>query len=141
MSYGVVKGPFNSNAYSTSTSVGRIFIVKRGDVMKFFLSLTTILLMPFSVYAYDPMDCIQDAVKVYPKFTNGLVTRLCSGAWSSEPVKCFANIPDVDKEITIGISVDLCAGSIDANKTIACYNKAASTFNRGLATTLCGMKK
>lgn len=49
----------------------------------------------------------------------------------------------VDDGIARFIAVDLCAGSVDAAKTIDCYVKAGTQrkLNRGLATTLCGAKK
>jgi len=152
--------------------------------------------------AYGPMDCVSDAVAVSPKITNGIVTKLCANASSSDPVLCYAKSGEVDEKITVGISADLCsrttdyrqtllcysdaanqklnrgqsqklcagssstepakcaaqisrvdneiskgiavevcAGSTNADKTIACYGKAASTFNRGMAITLCGAKE
>lgn len=104
---------------------------------KLFLSLCLSLLVQ-TAYAYDPMDCVNDAVKVYPEFTNGLVTRLCSAANTLEPVKCFAGIPQIDKTVTIGISVDLCVGTTNAKKTLDCYDKAAEMdLNRGQAVRLC----
>jgi hypothetical protein len=89
-------------------------------------------------YAYDPMDCVNDAVKAYPEFTNGLITRLCAAASTSEPVKCFVGISQVDKSITIGISVDLCTGTTSAKKTLECYGRAAEMdLNRGMSVRLC----
>jgi hypothetical protein len=165
------------------------------------LFLVASFLLCSSAFAYDGMDCINDAVKAYPNFTNGIVTKLCSNASSAEPVKCFMKTPEVDKDIPVGLSADLCsrttnhartllcyadagaqgfsrgqgvklcAGSAtqepakctaniskvdgeinrgiavdvctqttNADKTIACYGKAASTLSRGLAVTLCGAK-
>jgi hypothetical protein len=92
-------------------------------------------------YGYDPLDCVKDIAQVDPEINVGLATRLCSGSWTSEPVKCYRNVSQVDKEINRGIAIDLCSGTINADKTIKCYAKAASQFNRGIATTLCGAKK
>jgi hypothetical protein len=49
----------------------------------------------------------------------------------------------VDDGIPRFIAVDLCAGAVDAAKTIECYVKAGTQrkLNRGLASTLCGAKK
>lgn len=166
------------------------------------LLLAISFLISTSSYAYGPMDCVSDAVAVAPKITNGIVTKLCANASSSDPVVCYASIGDldegisvgiaselcsrttnakqillcyaeaadqklnrgqsqrlcagssstepakcaarisrVDSEISKGIAVDVCAGSTNAEKTIACYGKAASTFNRGLAVTLCSAKE
>ena len=75
------------------------------------------------------------------KLNRGQSQRLCAGSSSTEPAKCAARISRVDSEISKGIAVDVCAGSTNADKTIACYGKAASTFNRGMAITLCGAKE
>ena len=160
------------------------------------------LLVSTQSFAYGPMDCVNDAVAVSPKITNGIVTklcanastpdpvmcygkigdldegisvgiasdlcsrttnykqillcyaeaadqklnrgqsqRLCAGSDSTEPAKCAARISRVDSEISKGIAVDVCSGSTNAEKTIACYAKASSTFNRGMAITLCGAKE
>jgi hypothetical protein len=170
--------------------------------MKKLLLAVSIFIASTCSYAYGPMDCVDDAVAVSPKITNGIVTKLCANASSSDPVICYAKISDldegisvgiaadlcsrttnakqillcyaeaadqklnrgqsqrlcagssstepakcaarisrVDSEISKGIAVDVCAGSTNAEKTIACYGKAASTFNRGLAVTLCSAKE
>lgn len=176
-------------------------LLKRSMIVcKITLFLLGILIGPLA-FAYDGMDCVNDAVKAYPNITNGIVTKLCSNASSVEPVKCFVKIADIDNTIPVGLSsdlcsrttshaktlrcyvdaseqgynrgqsvnlcagsgsqepakctaniskvdgdinrgiaVDVCSQSANANKTIACYAKAASTFNRGLAMTLCGAK-
>lgn len=176
-------------------------LIKRSMIVrKITLFLFGILVAPLAL-AYDGMDCVNDAVKAYPKITNGIVTKLCSNASSVEPVKCFvkiadiddsipvglsselcsrttnhsktllcyvdaaeqgynrgqsiklcagsssqepakctANISKVDSEIIRGIAVDVCSQTTNANKTISCYAKAASTLNRGLATTLCSAR-
>jgi len=169
--------------------------------MKIILLTLGVLISTYA-NAYGPMDCVNDAVSISPKITNGIVTKLCANASSSDPVmcyrkigeldegisvgisadlcsrttnykkilvcyaeaaeqkfnrgqsqrlcagsnstepsKCTANISRVDSEISKGIAVDVCAGSTNADKTIACYGKAASTFNRGMAVTLCSAKE
>lgn len=92
--------------------------------------------------AYDPVDCLKDISKVDSEIILGLAVKLCSGAYSPEPVKCYAKIGEVDKGMIRGIAIDLCAGSIDSDQTIGCYTKAGNEkLNRGLSTTLCGVKK
>ena len=92
--------------------------------------------------AYDPVDCLKDISKVDPEIIVGLAVKLCSGAYSPEPVKCYAKIGEIDKGIIRGIAIDLCSGSIDADQTIDCYVKAGNEkLNRGLSTTLCGVRK
>lgn len=90
-------------------------------------------------YAYDPVDCVNDLIKVDPNTVNFIAIRLCSGATSQEPVKCYARAPSKDKEITVGISASLCAGSNNADKTLACYDRAfnSGAFNRGQSRDLC----
>ena len=58
-----------------------------------------------------------------------------------EPIKCYVLLGDVtgDKEMTVGLAVQLCAGTKDAKATLLCY-KAAFTalgLSRGLAVELC----
>lgn len=94
------------------------------------------------VFAYDPLDCLKDISKVDPGIITGLAVKLCSGAYSPEPVKCYGKVGEVDKGIIRGIAIDLCSGSVDADQTIDCYVKAGNEkLNRGLSTTLCGVKK
>jgi hypothetical protein len=85
---------------------------------------------------------MNDIAEVDSGIIVGLATRLCSGAWTPEPVKCYLLVSKVD-DIPRGIAIDLCAGAVDAEKTVECYVKAgtARKLNRGLATTLCGAKK
>jgi hypothetical protein len=90
--------------------------------------------------AYDPVDCFKDISKVDSEMIVGLAVKLCSGAYSPGPVKCYAKIGEVDRGIIRGI--DLCSGSIDVDQTIECYVKAGNEkLNRGLSTTLCGVRK
>jgi hypothetical protein len=71
-----------------------------------------------------------------------LATELCSGSWSPEPAKCYSGVSLIDEEISRGIAIELCAGSLDAKKTLECYSKSGTrNLNRGLATTLCSAKK
>jgi hypothetical protein len=93
-------------------------------------------------FAYDPLDCLNDISKIDPKIIVGLAVKLCSGAYSPEPVKCYEKIGIIDDGMIRGIAIDLCAGSMDANQTTDCYVKAGKEkLNRGLAATLCGVKK
>ena len=45
-------------------------------------------------------------------------------AGSSEPTKCFRLIADSGLEVPIGLAVELCAGSVSATKTFACFIEA-----------------
>ena len=94
------------------------------------------------VFAYDPLDCLNDIATADSKIPLGLATKLCSGTWSPEPVKCYRDASKVDDGITRGIAIDLCAGTLDSEKTLYCYVQAAAkrNLNRGLATALCGVK-
>lgn len=59
-----------------------------------------------------------------------------------EPIKCYGFLGDItgDKEMPVGLAVQLCAGTKDAKATLACYKIAFETLglNRGLAIELCG---
>ncbi len=118
-------------------------ILRQEDMNKFkkFILGSLLCLISSLTYAYDPLDCVSDIAKVDPEINVGLATKLCSGSWTSEPVKCYRNVSQVDKDINRGIAIDLCAGTLNADKTVKCYATAASKFNRGIATTLCGAKK
>ena len=96
-----------------------------------------------AVLAYDPVDCVNEVVKVDSEIPVGLVTRLCSGAWTAEPVKCYLAASKIDAGIVRGIAIELCAGTLSARNTLECYVKAGTTLklNRGLATTLCSARK
>ena len=58
-----------------------------------------------------------------------------------EPIKCYALLSDItgDKEMTVGLGVQLCSGTKDAKATLRCYMVAfnALGLNRGLAVELC----
>lgn len=58
-----------------------------------------------------------------------------------EPIKCYALLGDItgDKEMTVGLGVQLCAGTKDAKATLLCYKVAFNGLglNRGLAVELC----
>lgn len=58
-----------------------------------------------------------------------------------EPLKCYALMGDVtgDKEMLVGLGVQLCAGTKDAKSTLLCYKGAfnALGLTRGLAIELC----
>jgi hypothetical protein len=89
-------------------------------------------------FPYDGVSCLNDAVKVYPQITNGIATKLCSNASSTEPVKCFVKASDIDSTITVGLSADLCSRSTNHVRTLLCYTDAAEQgFNRGQSVKLC----
>ncbi len=96
-----------------------------------------------NAFAYDPIDCVDAISEADPGINTGLAARLCSGSWTREPLRCYALVLTVDKEIPRFIAIDLCAGALDGEKTVDCYAKAGARLkmNRGLATTLCGAKK
>ena len=58
-----------------------------------------------------------------------------------EPIKCYGYFGDVtgDKEIPVGLAIELCAGTKNAKATLTCYKMAfeALELNRGLAIDLC----
>jgi hypothetical protein len=96
-----------------------------------------------AAFAYDPLDCLNDIAKADSEIPIGLATRLCSGTWTPEPVKCYQNASKIDDGIPRSIAIDLCAGTVSSQKTLDCYHQAGArrNLNRGLATTLCGVKK
>jgi len=58
-----------------------------------------------------------------------------------EPIKCYALLGDItgDKDMTVGLAVQLCAGTKDAKATLLCYKAAfnALGLTRGLSVELC----
>ncbi len=58
-----------------------------------------------------------------------------------EPIKCYGFLGDIagDKEMPVGLAVQLCAGAKNAKATLVCYKMAfeALKLNRGLAIELC----
>ncbi len=63
---------------------------------------------------------------------------------TSEPTSCYRMVGGVDSEMTVGLAVELCAGTTNAKATITCYalafvNKESGGLglNRGLAVSLC----
>jgi hypothetical protein len=97
-----------------------------------------------AAFAYDPLDCLNDIAKADAEIPAGLAARLCSATWTPEPVKCYQKVSKIDQEIPRGIAIDLCAGTVSAEKTLDCYHQATVArrqMSRGLATTLCGVKK
>jgi len=56
-----------------------------------------------------------------------------------EPIKCYSFLGDItgDKEMSVGLAVELCTGTKMA--TLVCYKMAfeALELNRGLAIELC----
>jgi len=59
-----------------------------------------------------------------------------------EPIKCYSFLGDItgDKEMPVGLAIQLCAGTKNAKVTLVCYKMAfeALKLNRGLAIELCG---
>ena len=105
-------------------------------------SLALIVSYNAVAFAYDPYDCLNDAVKADSTIPVGLATRLCAAAWSPEPAKCYQNASLTDSTIPRFIAVDLCAGSVSSDRTLECYAKSSDRkLNRGLATSLCGATK
>jgi hypothetical protein len=96
-----------------------------------------------AAFAYDPLDCLNDIATADSEIPIGLATRLCSGTWTPEPVKCYQNASKIDDGITRSIAIDLCAGTVSSKKTLDCYQQAGArrNLNRGLATSLCGVRK
>ena len=62
-----------------------------------------------------------------------------------EPIKCYGFLGDItgDKEMPVGLAVQLCAGAKNAKATLVCYKMAfeALKLNRGLAIELCSEGK
>jgi hypothetical protein len=58
-----------------------------------------------------------------------------------EPIKCYSFLGDItgDKEMPVGLAIQLCAGTKNAKATLVCYKMAfeALKLNRGLAIELC----
>jgi hypothetical protein len=59
-----------------------------------------------------------------------------------EPIKCYSFLGDItgDEEMSVGLAVQLCAGTKNATATLVCYRTAFETLEltRGLAVELCG---
>lgn len=62
-----------------------------------------------------------------------------------EPIKCYSFVDDMtgDKEMPVGLAVQLCAGTKNAKATLGCYKIAFEKLelNRGLAIELCSEGK
>jgi hypothetical protein len=58
-----------------------------------------------------------------------------------EPIKCYMFVGEStgDKEMPVGLAIELCAGTKNAKATLLCYKLAfeALKLNRGLAIELC----
>ncbi len=58
-----------------------------------------------------------------------------------EPIKCYSFLGEItgDKEMPVGLAVELCAGTKNAKATLVCYKMAfeALELTRGLAIELC----
>lgn len=59
-----------------------------------------------------------------------------------EPIKCYSFLDDItgDKEMPVGLAIQLCARTKNAKATLVCYKMAFEVLklNRGLAIELCG---
>jgi hypothetical protein len=98
--------------------------------------------MASPTFAYDAVDCVQDAAKVDKGMIVGLATELCAGAASPTVIECYVNSFKVDTGMIRGLAIDLCAGSANAARTLDCYLKASKMgMVRGIAIELCGTKK
>ena len=71
----------------------RKVICRNDDLMRIIHSFTLIVFVTYGGYAfaYDPLDCLNDIASVDSEIPIGLATRLCSGTWTPEPVKCIQN--------------------------------------------------
>ncbi len=62
-----------------------------------------------------------------------------------EPIKCISFLGDItgDREMPVGLAVQLCSGTKDAKTTLTCYRMAFESLKlpRGLAIELCGEKR
>ena len=58
-----------------------------------------------------------------------------------EPIKCYSFLGDItgDEKMSVGLAVQLCAGTKDAKATLVCYKMGFEKLelNRGLAIALC----
>ena len=61
-----------------------------------------------------------------------------------EPIRCYVMAAAVPGGMTVGLGVELCSGTTDADKTVQCFLKAWAHphegglgLPRGLAVTLC----
>jgi len=80
-------------------------------------------------YALDQKECEKDMKK-----------EVCVELQMlTDPIICYVSAPKIDKEITVGAGVELCSGSTNWKKTIACYNTAWTELklNRGQSVALC----
>jgi hypothetical protein len=118
---------------------------KTDELSRIILSFSFIVFVTYgtAAFAYDPLDCLNDIATADSEIPIGLATRLCSGSWTPEPVKCYQDASKIDDGIPRSIAIDLCAGTVSSKKTLDCYHQAGArrNLNRGLATTLCGVKK
>jgi hypothetical protein len=62
----------------------------------------------------------------------------------AEPLRCYRMVGLVDSGMMVGLAVELCAGSVDAAKTVQCFEEAFKSsgdgglgLSRGLAVDLC----
>jgi hypothetical protein len=58
-------------------------------------------------------------------------------AGSSEPTKCYRLIVESGLEVPVGLAVELCAGTVAAVKTFACFIESwGPSANNGLGLSL-----
>jgi len=58
-------------------------------------------------------------------------------AGTAEPTKCFRLIAESGLEVSVGSAIELCAGSVSAEKTVACFIEAwGPRTNGGLGLML-----
>ena len=64
-------------------------------------SFSFIIFVTYSTaaFAYDPLDCLNDIATADSEISIGLATKLCSGTWTPEPVKCYQKVSKIDQEI------------------------------------------
>jgi hypothetical protein len=73
-----------------------------------------------------------------------LAAKLQELLGASEPVRCYRMVGFIDTQMTVGLAVELCSGSVDAAKTVQCFDEAFKSgddgglgLSRGLAVDLC----
>lgn len=58
-------------------------------------------------------------------------------AGTSEPTKCYRLLAETGLEVPVGIAIDLCAGTVAAEKTFACFIESwGPPANNGLGLPL-----
>ena len=94
---------------------------------------------PYSAFAYDAFDCVQNVVKLDKDIGEALVVKLCSDASSLAVSQCYIQSFSLDKDIGRGLAIDLCNGARSL-QPLTCYKDIFSFdkgIGRGLAIDLC----